>query len=881
MRIVRRRPSRRPNRRHGAGRVINVVCALAVSGLLLFVLAAGFGTVPPLGAALDPGNGAWTSASGGQVPGPETLRLTGLQHPVTVTFTAQGVPSIQAATDHDAYLALGYVQARFRLAEMDSERRLGKGRLAQLAGPGELASDRFELRLGLLRTAQREWAATARSSPAGQALLSYARGVNDDLAQVRAKGDWPAEFSLTRVYPSAWTPVDSLVIQGVLTQELDFTTTPLDYALLEKSLGAARTMAWFPVNPPNQQSPFDPGPYRKLGLTTVPADLASSAPVTTADATADVAPGNVRSSKSAVTTAAGNLLAQLSRLPAGRIHLLPDSNAWAGNGSKVSGGGALLAGDPHLPQTLPSIWYEAALSAPGLDVSGVTVPGVPGVLIGHNQHIAWSLTDTQNQAALFYAEQTSSRHPGQYYWRGAWRTMTKVHYTIPVRGGATVSLTVDVTVHGPIMTQAGQTMAVDWMGNVPSADLAASIGINRAGDFSQFRTALVGWHAPTQNFVYADDQGHIGEISAGYYPQVAHGDPWLPLSGTGADDIDGVIPYAAVPQVFDPPGHVLATANQRPVGPSYPYYIGTSENFFDNSFRANQIYAGLRGRSGLTPAAFTALQGNVTDSLAQSVVLKLLAALRPGQLSSREQAARQQLASWNDDMTVNSAAASLWWTFWGDYISATFQPWWRSARVPVGKDRAGLALSSWPTSLTEDLAAWTTGPVPASSAFRLPAGPDRSAARVMRQAFGTAVAHLAGKLGGAPSTWTWGRIHTRQFPSLTGAGALGYGPRAASGDAWTVNAAEGGLNSDTGPSWRMVVEFSGSGGSGSGSGGPEVADGVYPGGQSENPASPWYSDLISRWWADQTLPMPTPGRPAGSLRWNLGGAVPTGAASSG
>src|ERR1700761_5921644 len=740
MQIVRRRPGRR----HGAGRVINVVCALAVSGLLFFVRAAGFGTIPPLGAALDPGRGAWTSASGGQTARAGTLRLAGLQHPVTVTFTAQGVPSIQAATDHDAYLALGYVQARYRLAEMASERRLGEGRLAQLAGPSDLSSDEFELRLGLLRTAQREWAETPRASAAGQALISFAQGGNDDITEVRARGDWPAEFSLARVYPSTWTPVDSLVIQGVLTQELDFTTTPLDYALLEKSLGAARTMAWFPVNPANQQSPFDPGPYRKLGLTTVPADLASSAAVATAGTTSHVAPGNIRSSKSAVTTAAGNLLAQISRLPAGRIHELPDSNAWAANGSKVSGGGALLAGDPHLPQTLPSIWYEAAISAPGLDVSGVTVPGVPGVLIGHNQHIAWSLTDTQNQGALFYAEQTSSRHPGQYYWRGAWRPMTKGHNTIPGPGGATVSLTVDVTVHGPIMTQAGQTMAVDWMGNVPSADLAALIGINTARNFGQFRTALAGWHAPTQNFVYADDQGHIGEISAGYYPQVAHGDPWLPLSGTGADDIDGVIPYAAVPQVFDPPGHVLATANQRPVGPSYPYYIGTSENFFDNSFRANQIYAGLRGRSGLTPAAFTALQGNVTDNLARSVVPKLLAALRQGgALDSRSQAAMSQLASWNDDMTVNSAAASIWWTFWGDYISAAFQPWGKSARVPVGKARPGLALSSWPTSLTEDLAAWATGPTPASSAFRLPSGQDRTTDQVMRQAFGTAVGPLA------------------------------------------------------------------------------------------------------------------------------------------
>src|ERR1700761_8680998 len=371
MRIVRGRPSGRPNRQHRAGRVITVVGALAVSALLLFVLAAGFGTIPPLGTALDPGQGAWTSAADGVLPRPETLHLSGLQHPVAVSFSAQGVPSIQAASDHDAYLALGYLQARFRLSEMDSERRLGEGRLAQLAGPSELASDRFRLRLGLLRTAQREWAAIPRTSPAGQALLSYAQGVNDNIAQVRAQGDWPAEFSLTRVYPSAWTPVDSLVVQGVLTQELDFTTTPLDYALLEKSLGQARTRAWFPVDPPNQQSPFDPGPYRDRGLTQVPADLASSAPVAEASTDAAASSPTFDINSSAVTAAAGQLLTETSRLPAGEIHRQPDSNASADNRTMVASHGAMLAGDPHLPQTLPSIWYEAAMSAPGLNVSGV------------------------------------------------------------------------------------------------------------------------------------------------------------------------------------------------------------------------------------------------------------------------------------------------------------------------------------------------------------------------------------------------------------------------------------------------------------------------------------------------------------------------------
>jgi penicillin amidase len=255
-------------------------------------------------------------------------------------------------------------------------------------------------------------------------------------------------------------------------------------------------------------------------------------------------------------------------------------------------------------------------------------------------------------------------------------------------------------------------------------------------------------------------------------------------------------------------------------------------------------------------------------------VPKLVAALRqPGAqstaLTKRQQAALNLLAHWGDTMTSGSAAASIWWTFWGDYLSATFQPWWKSARVPVSKDAAGLSLSSWPTSLTEDLAAWTTGTgsAPPSSAFTLPSGAHRTSSQVMRQAFDTAVAHLASKLGGSPSTWAWSRLHTRQFPSLTGVSALGYGPRASSGDAWTVDAAEGGLNSSIGPSWRMVIDFSGA--PGAGGSGPVLAEGVYPGGQSENPTSPWYTDLISYWWDDRLLPMPAAGTAAGPLRWTL------------
>jgi penicillin amidase len=855
-----------------ARRVLRVLVAMAVPAVFLGLLAFGYGPVPPLGSALDPGHGAWTSVTGGVLPHSQNLDLPGLEHPASVAYTAQGAPTISAADDYDAYLAQGYVEATFRLAQMDLERRLGEGRLAQIGGSSYVVSDEFELQLGLERTAEEEWAQTPASSPAGQELLAFSQGVNDYLRQLRSNHDWPALFTLSGVYPANWSPVDSLVAQGVITQELSFTTAPLDYALLEQTLGAAKTMAWFPVDSANQPTPYDPGPHPYLGVTPVAPDLASSAPpsgsVNGGEGTAQAAAGTSPDDQGAGPVTQGSaqaasvLLAEVGQLPAGQVHEYPDSNAWAANGPKVAGGGAMLAGDPHLPLTLPSTWFQLALDAPGLTVSGVNFPGEPGILIGHNAHISWSITDVQDQTTLFYAEQTSPSHPGEYYWRGQWRPMQQVHYTIPVRGGPSVPLTVDITVHGPIMTQAGQTMAVDWMGNVPSPDLSVMSQISQAGDFTQFRAALADWKAPTENFVYADDSGNIGAISAGYYPQVAHGDPWLPLSGAGAGDVTGVIPYAAVPQVYDPPGHVIASANQRPVGASYPYYIGTSADFFDPGYRASEIYAYLGGHSDLTAADFAALQNSVTDPLASEIVPVLLKALRgaPG-LNQAERSAAQQLAGWNDAMAENSSAAAIWFTFWSDYLSAVFQPWWTAAHVPVATDPSGLEATWQQPNLDEDLQEWTLAD-PANPAFSSPGHSSRTAVQAMRAAFAATVAQLSAKFGDTPATWTWGDLHSTQIPSKV-AGALGYGPLPASGDLFTVNSADGYPVSTQGPSWRMIVTWTGSE--------PVSAEGIYPGGQSENPASPWYTNMLADWSNGDYLPMP----PAGSnladdpIRWLL------------
>lgn len=801
----------------------NFAAALFAGVGLTYLGANGAGPLPALGPTFNPGTGVWTVAAGARLPISETLQAPGLNDPVQITFDKTGTAYIKAKTDHDLFFAIGYLHAKFRLFQMDLMRRQGEGLLAQAVGSAALSSDEFEDQLGILRTAQLEWRQMAAHSPAREALLSYSQGVNDVVRKDTATGRLPVLFKLLGYQPTPWTPVDSLVVQGIMTQTLDFSTGPLDYALMVKSLGYRRTMAWFPVLPIDRQSPYDPGPYKYAGV----APIAGSERVSARE-------------EKAVTT----VIKRFKSLPKTALHHGSNSNNWAVNGSKSATGQAMMADDPHLNQTLPSIWYQISASAPNYHFNGVSIPGLPIILIGHNRHIAWSLTNVQNQATLFYAEKTTSRHPRDYFWNGAWRPFRIIHYVIPVKNGPPEHLTVDLTVHGPIMTQNGQTLAVDWMGALPSPDLASLLGVVKARNFAEFRNALRNWHAPSQNFVYADKQGNIGLISAGYYPIVRHGDPWLPLSGTGRNDVIGTIPYRDVPQAYDPPSHMVFSANQREVGNQYPYYIGTTWNFFDNGYRADQIHHFLSTHSRMTMKDFANLQNSTHDYLAGLIVPKLLGALHGQPHSALQREAQTLLANWNGDMNANSAAASIWWTFWTAYLNDTFGPWWRAYHVPTALD-SDLAISPGQPPFDEDLEAWTLHN-PTNPAFNLPSGVKRTAPEVMRDAFAQTLRTLSAKLGPDPNKWSWQRIHFREFPSLAQIASLGYPKRGAGGDMWTVDAADGGMVSTAGPSWRMIVAW--------GTG----AEGVYPGGQSENPLSPWYKNQIPAWWNGAYYPLLTP-----------------------
>jgi penicillin amidase len=820
-------------------RFANLGAAIVASVAILYAAFFGAGPLPALGPAFNPVTGAWTMAADASSYGAQTLHLKGLTQPARVVLEADGTAHVVASTDHDLFIAVGYVHARFRLFQMDLLRRQGEGRLSEVLGKGKdnavFDSDRFELQLGLLRTAQLEWSQLRAADPSHDALIAYAQGVNDRIAEAESSHQLPAMFTLLGYKPQPWTPIDSLIVKGDMTQTLNFTDTPLVMALLEKSLGPDLTSEWFPVLPPNQQSPYDPGPY---AARTTPEQIPQL----------PVAPALLTSAQ---TDSVAALYDRLAALPPGLIATGGASNNWAVAGSHTVSGGALMAGDPHLHLTLPAIWFQLTEDSPGYHTSGVTIPGTPVVLIGHNQHISWSLTDAQNQQTFFYMEKEDAAHPGLYFWKGGWNEYTTADYDIPVLGGATEHLAVKYSEHGPVISERGLTTTVWWAGNIPSQDLDVLMRIGQAANFTQFRDALRGWHSPTHNFVYADDQGNIGLISAGYYPQVATGQPWLPMPGTGEYDVTGTIPYDDIPQVYDPPNGVVWSANQRQVSGDYPYYIGTASNFFDPGYRANEINRVLGQGKKFTAADMMALQTDTRDYLASEIVPLLVSALASEQLSGNEKSAFDLLAKWDDRMETSSAAATVWWTFWQEYLTATFDPWWKTHNVKV--DRAELN-----DALGQDLEAWSLRD-PTNPAFTL-VGSAQNAQDVMKAAFHDTVSLLGTRLGSDPAAWTWGRIHTRTLENLAQITGLNYGPVPDRGDANTPLAAPD-FPSTHGPSWRMVVDW------GAGS-----FNAIYPGGQSENPASTWYTNRVATWWDGRYAPMLDSTHAAaapGAVTWTL------------
>jgi penicillin amidase len=675
---------------------------------------------------------AWPQTAGG-------IAVPGLGARVSVLRDAWGVPQIYAADEHDLFFAQGYVHAQDRLWQMDFDRRVSNGRLAEILGAGLLDTDRYVLTIGIRRAAQHD---LELASPTSRAWLeAYAQGVNAFIASHR--GRLPIEFTIFGIEPAPWTPLDTLAWAKMTAYSLSQNASmELLRTRLAARLGAAAAAR---LTPP-YEGPLILPPAA-LGHPDAPSG-APGAPAAVAPAVPSGAPiaafGKWPPSRR--TPSARAVLATLFGPPSSAL----GSNAWVVHGSRTASGRPLLANDTHLGLSMPSVWYENGLHGGRFDVVGFSFPGVPFVLVGHNQRIAWGISNLCADVEDVYAETRNPR--GQMQGPAGWYDPLVIEETIPVRGARPDILRVTVSRHGPLVNDVEELpagappLALRWSAFDGTRMLDALAALDGAGDWPAFRGALAQFGAPALNFVYADTAGNIGYQATGLIPIRAAGhDGQLPVPGqTAADDWHGYIPWESMPTALNPPAGYIVTANNKVVGEDYPYHIGFD---YADPYRAQRLGDLLAAHPHLTIAEARAVQTDTT-SLPAAALRPLLLAVAPA--DDRERRALALVRAWDLRFEPASAGATVYYAWFRQVLRD-------SVADTVGADFMqsfpGFPVNQAPMYVAQLLA----GRRPWFDDRQPP--PKESRDELVRRAFHEAVAGLAARLGDDPAEWRWGRLH--------------------------------------------------------------------------------------------------------------------------
>ena len=742
----------------------------------------------------------------------ETLQLKGIKDKITIRRDDRGIPYIEAQNDEDLYFAQGYAHATDRLWQMDLFRRTARGELAEIVGNLGLEQDKLHRTYGFAQAAEAEWAS---ASPRSRALLeAYARGVNAYAASLDPKSR-PPEFQLLNYEFRPWTPQDSFVVIKLFFEALS-DTWRLD--LMRQSLAslpAEKRAALMPVTSP-------------LDVLVVGKDVpAKAAPARTTGAV--VSPESLRA-------LAHN--ASIARDALARVGLFADelaaSNNWVVSGSRTVSGKPLLSNDPHLRATAPSIWHMSHLSTPEYRVAGITAAGLPGIVIGHNEHIAWGFTNVGPDVQDLYVEKFDPANPKRYQTPSGWQDAVVRHEEIKVRKGFASAefdvVTQDVTVtrHGPIIFEGdGKRYALRWTAfDVSKINADLNYGLNHARNWNEFNTALLSFTAPTQNIVYADVNGHIGYHAAGIVPIRRSGDGSVPYDGaTDAGDWVDYIPIAKLPNVYDPPSGMIVTANQRIVGTDYPYHLTYS---WAQPYRARRIYDLLSEKPKLTTEDFRRILGDVYSIAGVQFAKDAVRTLRPT-LKAEDDKLRATLDAfekWDGRVNAESNPALL---------AAQMRLVFRSKILAgaLGPDLVkNFQWSNFDTTLDRIIKDQPADWLPKEFG---------SYADLMRASYQEAVATLTRTLGADESKWVWGEFAKARFPhSLGSAPLIGtqftIPPFPQNGTGGLIGAT---VNVGAAVSMRFIAD-------------PSDWDKTQQGialGESGLPKSPYWSDQLADWRA--------------------------------
>jgi penicillin amidase len=789
----------------------------------------------------------WVEAGFPQIDG--EIKLTGLDGPVDVYRDENGVPHIYASTEHDLVFAQGYIQAQDRFFQMDFQRHRSTGRLAEMLGSSLLEVDKFLRTIGWERISREELDLMDAHSMA--ILEAYAEGVNAYLADHEG-----AELGLEYVFlpllnagyqPAPWEPLHTISWAKAMAWELSGNMdTEIDRAKLLATLSPEQIAELYP-------------PYPDEYPTIVKDWATSSERNTVADRFAQLP--NFMPALSQVS----EQVAMMDALFGIDGFTGIGSNSWAVDGSLTDTGKPLLANDMHLPANIPHIWYQNGLHCRPkstqcpLDVVGVSFVGVPLVIVGHNDHIAWGYTNVGPDSMDLYIEKINPDNPYQYEVNGKWVDMEVITETIQVGTKETVELEVRLTRHGPIITDVYEltewkeetglddlpvnyAVAVHWTALEPNTTLQAVMKVDYAQNWEDFREAAKEFAVPAQNMLYADIEGNIGYQMPGNIPiRAGDSDGRYPVPGwTDAHEWVGYIPFDELPFAINPPAGYIATANNAVVGSSYPYQIADTWSYGQRARRIEDM--NLEAPGPIDIAYFQKMQGDNKSLNAEVLVPYLLAVdMDDADLES----VRSILNGWDFQEHKSSPEAALFEAFWKHLLMATFMDELPEGFEPGGSGRWTVVVNGlvddpqdtwWDDQTTTDVV--------------------ETRDDIFRLAFESAVVELKKELGKDPTQWAWGDLHYIVFkhevmsnlPLI--AKAFNRGPFPLSGGSSIVNAngwnaASDGYTVGGGPSERLIVDMG------------DFTNSllIHPTGQSGHPYHPHYIDMADAWANIQYNPL--------------------------
>jgi penicillin amidase len=792
------------------------------------------------------------------------IQLSGLDQAVDIYRDTMGIPHIYAATLHDLFFAQGYVHAQDRFWQMDFWRHIGSGRLSEMFGAAQVETDAFLRTLGWRQLAEQEY--TQLSAESKAILEAYSEGVNAYLKDHQGAAlslEYAILGFLNRNYaPEPWTPIHTLTWAKVMAWDLGGNIDEeIERAILLGSLSPEQVAELYPPYPEDH-----PSIVPALGVT------AQGKPTSISESQAEWL--QAVEVQQALKTLRANVQGIQTLIGAGGDGL--GSNSWVVSGSRTTTGKPILVNDPHLGIQIPSIWYQIALhcrpksTACPFEVAGFSFAGVPGVIIGHNDRIAWGFTNVGPDVIDLYIEKVNPQNPNQYEVNGKWVDFELRQEIIEISGSQPVTLTVRLSRHGPIISDTyaplkdevdqkdpdalpfrqkvglelpdSYAIAMRWTALEPSLVFEAIWGFNKARNWLEFRQAAQAFAVPAQNLIYADVDGNIAYQMPGKIPIRANGDGRLPVPGWSDEyEWTGYIPFEELPYTLNPPQGYIVTANNRVPPSNYPHLITTD---WDYGFRAQRIVELIEeGPEKIDLATMQKLQGDSYDA-SSAFVLPVLFQIPLEETNL--QSARQLLQNWDGQASLDSPAAALYAAFWKHLLLLTFGDDLPKDRPPKGGDRYFEIMRKLVNQ--PDSAWWDDQNTPEKRENR---------DEIFQRAFAEAVRELQKTLGKDPLAWRWGDLHTATFRHATfgqsGIAPLealfNRGPFPTGGGASIVNAT--GWQTSLGyfvisvPSMRMIIDLSDLNNSLS----------VHTTGQSGHAFHPHYIDMADLWRTVQHYPM--------------------------